>query len=137
MTEYLPDFDYTEYIERLKADMKYYPVELQLVWLLELLLMLVYLQHRSSYTVNDRGKHVFYARNLIDYLGDNKKINMSFMRVFTQFRNKYVHEGPTAASSLYDKLIHKYTDQLKILAKFVGIRLNFGLDLYSTFEEVK
>ena len=134
MGEYLRDYDYYITINSLRDSCKYYPLELQFIWLLEILLLSSYIANRNSCKVNNKGKHLFYFKDLVRH---SKKFMSDYeldaLSTLISFRNVYVHVGALAARNYFSSLVNKNRDAVLRLAELARVDLHMRITLYDTF----
>ena len=134
MGEYLQNYDYYATIDKLRRSAAYYPLELQLVWLVEILLLSAYMANRAKCKVNYKNLHVFYFKDLLRFsknlLTDEES---STLQILVYFRNTFVHEGAVAAQDYFNTLVYAERPKLLRLAELVKIELNLGVDLYTIY----
>lgn len=141
MPEFTKDFNVSAVLDSFIRSFKYYPIELQFVWLLEILLILSYDKlkgtnskllkyHKESgnWTLNQKK-----ARIIIFELTSCK---LKTVALLEDFRNKYVHLGAAAAYGVFISLYTKEENKciLNKLADFVGVTLNWNCSLYEILD---
>lgn len=134
MGEYLRNYDYYITIDSLRDSCKYYPLELQLIWLLEILLLSSYISNRASCKVSKQGRHLFYFKDLLrlskKFMSDYE---LEALYTLIKFRNVYVHEGALAARDYFSSLVNKNRDSVLRLAELARVELHMSITLYDTF----
>ncbi len=115
-----------------------YNIEIQLVWLYELLLLKVLTDkiRRNDLThVTSIGKfYTYYPHDAIDMLGCIG-FNEDCLDNLKKYRNKYVHTGTDSAYEMFVPLYVTYRESLIELANYVDVRLNFDISLYVRIEK--
>lgn len=137
MGRYYTYIDYTEVLNGLKADFHRQCLEIQLVWLAEMLLLYCYLNVIRD--VDCTIKHInnydiFSPPNAATVLNRLRKPTLVY-RKLSNFRNTYVHAGSTAAFSMFCELYINYQVELMELAQIVGVNINFNCALYKILEK--
>lgn len=134
MNEYLRNFNYYSTIDSLRKSIKYYPLELQLTWMLEVLLLSAYMAHRDTCKVNYKDCHVFYFKDLLrlskSFLNKEELLTLNTL---IKFRNTYVHEGTASAEDYFKTLVYAERHNLLKLAEVARVELNLHVILYETF----
>lgn len=133
MGEYKHNFNYYTTISTLRESCKYYPVELQLIWLVEILLLSAYMANRENCHKNSKGLDVFYFGNLLKVSKNIDGLDHNTLRTLVKFRNVYVHEGAVAAQDYFNTLVYAERPKLLRLAELAKIELNLGVDLYTIY----
>ena len=131
--EYNPTYDYYKTISSLRLSCKYYPLELQLIWVLEILLLSAYMANRDKCRRNSKGNHIFYFGNLRTVSRSVPSIDLDALNLLIKFRNLYVHEGAKSAQSTFNVLVYDKREELENIAKAANITLNRQVLLYDTF----
>lgn len=119
----------------LKKDFAYYPIELQLVWLSEIMLVLTFIDMSDNGTLQLNKKQDRYvltqqmARSILAPMlrGDR------YILILNTLRNIYVHKGSLAALPQYRKLLI-YKCHIDKLAEFAGVTLNWNCSLYKILD---
>lgn len=141
MPEFTKDFNVSAVLNSFRKSFKYYPIELQLVWLLEILLILSYDKLKGTNTKllkyhKESGNWTLNQKKARIIIFELTNCDLSTVAVLEDFRNKYVHLGATVAYddfiSLCTKEDNKYT--LNYLADFVGVTLNWHCSWYEIFD---
>ena len=133
MGEYNVSYNYYNVVATLKKSLASYPLELQLVWLLEINLINAYMMNRNKCFINNKGNHLFYFRDLLRFTSKLNKLDTNAMKLIIKFRNKYVHEGCDAAKPYFDKLVYENRESLCKIAEEFNVKLNINITLYDTF----
>ena len=134
MGEYNVTYDYYQTIAKLRESVKYMPLELQLIWLLEILLLSSYMAARSkAVRVNKKGKHVFSFKDLLRSSRNIPCLDINTLRLLIKFCNTYVHEGWLSAKDMYETLIYPERHNLIKIADAAKVDINLNYSLYSTF----
>lgn len=134
MGEYNVNYDYYQTITKLRESVKLMPLELQLIWLLEIHLLSAYMASRSkAVRVNKKGKHVFSFKDLLRSSRNIPCLDINTLRLLIKFRNTYVHEGWLTAKDMYETLVYSERHNLIKIAELVRIDLNLNYSLYCTF----
>lgn len=137
MGEYNVNYDYYRVVSALKKSLIYYPLELQLIWLLEINLIDAYMKSRNKCVINNKGNHVFYFRDLTRFTTKFNGLYTDTIKLLIRFRNKYVHEGCVAAKPYFDKLVYENKEKVCQLAEEFKVRLNVNITLYDTFGAIE
>ena len=131
MPEYSKTHDYIKELTELKLNFNYHPLEYQLIWLVEILILLVFLQIRDSGGVLQENKNNnsirFYQKTVKLYL--NRYYTDTLINKLFDFRNEYTHSGAYKAMKTFRDLL-EYKDELDKLAEFAEVQLNFDFQLY-------
>lgn len=134
MGEYDVNFNYYETIATLRESCKFMPLELQLIWLLEILLLSAYMGNRSKVRrFNYKGQHIYSFNDLRRASKKITGIEPNTLRLLIKFRNTYVHEGWLSAKDMYETLIYPERHNLIKIADAAKVDINFNYSLYATF----
>ena len=134
MGEYDVNFNYYETITTLKDSCKFMLLELQLIWLLEILLLSAYMGNRSKVRrFNYKGQHIYSFNDLRHASKKIAGIEPNTLRLLIKFRNTYVHEGWLSAKDMYETLIYPERHNLIKIADAAKVDINFNYSLYATF----
>ena len=107
MGHYYGNIDYVSLLHRMRQHYTRYPLELQLTWLVEMVMIKVFIV--LSETTNqlrynaEEDRYTMYQYTVKMYL-QRVGFNISTINLLFSFRNKYVHEGPCAAKNLLSEL---------------------------------
>lgn len=138
MGHYYGNVDYESILSSMRQYYARYPLELQLTWLVEMLILQVFIVLRSSnsnrlqYDV-DEDKYTVYQYTVKRYL-QFVGFSADVINKLFYFRNKYVHEGPCAAKSILYELKYSYPLELIELSRFVDVNPNLNVTLYKLVE---
>lgn len=137
MGRYYINIDYRVILEGIRNDFKRQCLEVQLVWLAEMILIhyyLLVLDDASTTLKRIRDYNVFSSSNVVaNMLRTNGPAQI--YRKLSNFRNTYVHAGSTAAFDLFCDLYNNYQVELMELAQIVGVNINFNCALYKILEK--
>lgn len=126
------DFNCDKVLAELRKEFEYYPIELQLVWLSEMLLIIAFgtIKNTKKVKLNkNNNKYVFTQRNAESILGSiiqNSKIPL----LLNKYRNEYVHRGAYNSFYMFKEIFDNATIINK-LAEYAGVKLNWNCSLYS------
>lgn len=137
MGRYKRDKDYAFVVVSLRERFHNHNLEMQLVWLSELLLLHYYMYcrvHAEEYITHKSDCDIFIPRSVIALLQSLGKLSSVYKKL-VNFRNTYVHEGSEAAYELFVDLYTKYQLELIELARIVDVNLNFNCVLYRILEK--
>lgn len=137
MGTYIKDVDYQQIMNDIRFSFYYYCIELQLVWLAELLILHYYTLCKNtmrSYIRSHRDYDVFTPRKVSELLRASDKPYQVYNDL-VKFRNIYVHSGSQAAFSIFRDLCNNHKLELIELARIVDVNLNFNCVLYRILEK--
>lgn len=120
----------SRYLSKLLVDIVNYPLELQLVWLTEILLYTVI--SRENYSVDKVYVHYSEVPEMLAAAGLPKNTSSLLFK----FRNTYVHLGHTAALPILRTLIQDEPG-LGTLADYAGVSLSYNKTLYKALEKIE
>lgn len=124
MGEFFLDRNYKDTIVTLKKSIVGESLELQLVWLLELLLIHFYLLQDVSLLRKHSSTSVLYGyKSLIKSVSKTYSNLHNTLKLLVTFRNKFVHEGRLSADMNLSVLL-MYKKELRELATIVDVELN-------------
>ena len=134
MGEFRNNDNYAKELNLLRKSTKDYPLELQLVWLFEILMILTYIAHVRKHLYmkynTDRDTYVITQSKCVSYVSRGLR-DADVMSLLAKFRDAYVHEGSLSdASRMFQELVDDHKDALRILAGKAQINLNFGFSMY-------
>lgn len=126
---YKSDYDYNITINKLKANFIDSCFELQLLWLVEILVlkMFLYLRDNSPDKLNraPNGDYLFKQSSVFKVLQDFD-LNTDTVSTLVLYRNKFVHVGYLDAKTIADDLVENNMFDLITIAHFIGVNLNFN-----------
>ena len=122
-----------ERITKLMVSIVKYPLELQLIWLADLLCNLMLLKYPTAFknfkSVEGSNEVSISYRFLIKILGTELKELYLIELLFT-FRNTYVHKGADVAKPYFDELLSN-KEGLQHLTEYACVTLNFNRIMYN------
>lgn len=133
--EFELNFDPNVICNMLRKSFHYYPIEMQLVWLSELLLITAFtrIENPNKIKLNKaKDKYVFTQRDSRFIINNILNDNYTYT-LLDKFRNEYVHKGSDCAYDLFKELFSSRNPVDK-LAKFAGVTLNWNCSLYEILD---
>lgn len=108
MAEFIIGKDYKEIVNNMLKHIVYYPIEMQLVWLTEILMYLVYINNVGTSKLikkgSDNNHYTMGLKDLVTILGSELGIFRT-IKLCISFRNEYVHLGALLAYDSYVKIL--------------------------------
>lgn len=126
-------------VEYISTVFNLHSLEMQIIWLLELLVARYYNLFPNKFSANKQSANISLRdlNDLYEGISSNSNYNSSnsFIRELCNFRNNYVHRGPVVAKLYYDSLVSKYDTNLNNLAESFSLKLNWDFCLYNSYPE--
>ena len=124
MGEFFINRNYRDVITNLQKSIVGESLELQLVWLSELLLVYFYLlQDVSTLSKTSKGSILYGYKLLLRSIEKDYRTLTDTAKLLVTFRNKFVHEGRLSADMNLSVLL-MYKKELRELAAIVDVELN-------------
>lgn len=137
MGTYDKNIDYSIVMDNIRASFVYYCIELQLVWLTELLILHYYTLSKNEIQRHIR-QHKIYDIFTPSDVTEKLKAEGELHRIYSKlvaFRNTYVHAGSQTAYDTFRDLYNNHKLELIELARIVDVNLNFNCVLYRILEK--
>lgn len=128
-------FDCAKVLSEMRKEFKYYPIELQLIWLSEMLLIIAFgiIKDKKKVKLNkNKDKYVFTQRNAESILS-TITLDSEIPILLDTFRNAYVHRGAYNAFYKFKEILDNVT-LINKLAEFAGVTLNWNCSLYKILD---
>ena len=122
------DLSLTERLEQFKILYRYYSLEMQLIWLTDIIAMYCceYLTSKGRETKSSQSISV----DLICIILKRDNLNYKYVKKLFAYRNAYVHKGPKYAISDFNVLRNEYMSELSETASHFGLQLNWNFVIY-------
>ena len=122
------DLSLTERLEQFKILYRYYSLEMQLIWLTDIIAMYCceYLTSKGRETKSSQSISV----DLICIILKRDNLNYKYVKKLFAYRNAYVHKGPKYAISAFNVLRNEYMSELSETASHFGLQLNWNFVIY-------
>lgn len=130
MSDYTYDINFEERVRSLRQSATGMPIELQLVWVTELLCIWLLLKNRdSSNKVIHLDKAWRLTHRSATMLANTAGLGFRTVAIIFDFRDAFVHEGLSSAVQYQLQLLSLPQQELDTLQKVVGVKLNIGRSL--------
>lgn len=126
-----------ERLEQFRVLYKYYSLEMQLIWLTDIITAFCY-EHLSNKKIEDRlskSTNTSINTNVIYDIFKEYDLEFNYIKTLFNYRNAYVHKGPKYAIDNFALLRNKYTSELVEIADYFGLQLNWDFVIYDNLAE--
>lgn len=140
MPEFAKDFNAEDALNSFRKSLKYYPIELQLVWLFEMLVIIAYTKASedgsSLIGFNKRSGNYVLTQSKTRVIISSILASDKILKLLETFRNYYVHKGPDQAYKFYKDVFTKSNrrNEMNKLADLAGVTLNWNCSLYEILD---
>lgn len=126
MSDFQDNIDWKYTVIRLRSSCVGQPLNIQLIWMFEILSIVLFtLNTKSRYVVRLDKSYRLTHEHMV-YLAATVGLQSSTIGYLSAYRNKFVHFGYLEAQTLLDKLLQNITEEdLKQLQKITGVTLDF------------
>ena len=130
VSDYTYDINFEERVRSLRQSATGMPIELQLVWVAELLCIWLLLKNRdSSNKVIHLDKAWRLTHRSATMLANTAGLGFRTVAILFDFRDAFVHEGLLSAVPYQLQLLSRPQQEFDTLQKVVGVKLNPGRSL--------
>ena len=122
----------TERLEQFRVLYRYYSLEMQLIWLTDIITAFCY-EHLSNKKIEDKLNKSPNTSINIKVIYDILKsydLDYTYIKTLFDYRNEYVHKGPKYAIADFTLLRNKYTSELVEITSYFGLQLNWNFVIY-------
>lgn len=124
-------------LEQFRVLYKYYSLEMQLIWLTDIITAFCYEHLSNKKVVDNLNKNPNTSVNTKVIYAVFKQYDLKSMYISTLFdyRNAYVHKGPKYAIDDFALLRNEYKPELAKIADYFGLQLNWDFVIYDNLAE--
>lgn len=119
----------------IREDFFFYPIEMQLVWLSELLLDMAFMRVKSRDKLRlnaSKDKYIFTQRDSRFAISAVTHDYTTYV-LLDKFRNEFVHRGSYYAYKSFEELTYR-KNYVNALADRAGVTLNWNCSLYEILD---
>lgn len=126
-----------ERLEQFRILYRYYSLEMQLIWLTDIITAFCY-EHLSNKKIEDRlskSTNTSINTNVIYDIFKEYDLEFTYIKTLFNYRNAYVHKGPKYAIADFTLLRNKYKSELAKIADYFGLQLNWDFVIYDNLAD--